>query len=75
MAHLMTGLGVNYFITWGIWLRHCLNGSHDQYILHWPQKLLSLPSVVPSLQHRRDQNLQHATNVALRDFRLEKKEL
>lgn len=73
----MTGLGVNYFITWGIWLRHCLNGLHDQYILHWPHKLLSLPSVVPSLRHRKDQNLQYlyATNDALPDFRLEKKEL
>ncbi|KAI1053176.1 hypothetical protein LB506_012317 [Fusarium annulatum] len=73
--HLMTGLGVNYFITWGIWLRHCLNGLHDQYILHWPHKLLSLPSVVPSSRQRKYRSLQHAKNDALRVSRSEKKEL
>lgn len=34
-----------YYITWGIWLRHCLEGHHEQYQLHWPRPLLSVPEV------------------------------
>ncbi|GJN83339.1 hypothetical protein PLIIFM63780_006888 [Purpureocillium lilacinum] len=48
--HLMTGLGGNlttsyYYITWGIWLRHCLSGHSDEYQLLWPRLLLSIPVV------------------------------
>ncbi|EXL60856.1 hypothetical protein FOCG_00132 [Fusarium oxysporum f. sp. radicis-lycopersici 26381] len=73
--HLMTGLGVNYFITWGIWLRHCLNGLQEQYILHWPHKLFSLPVVVPSPEHARYLKLRHVENDAIGGTGLEKKQL
>ena len=43
--HLMTGTGAYFYITWGIWLRHCLNGRQDEYDLRWPI-LWSLPEVV-----------------------------
>jgi len=41
----MTGLGGYCYIVWGIWLRHCLNGRHDEYKLHWP-RLTTMPVVV-----------------------------
>lgn len=43
--HLMTGTGAYFYITWGIWLRHCLNGRQDEYDLSWP-RVWSLPEVV-----------------------------
>ncbi|KAF2156038.1 alkaline ceramidase [Myriangium duriaei CBS 260.36] len=46
--HLMTGTGAYFYITWGIWLRHCLNGRQDEYELVWPNKLTSLPLIVKS---------------------------
>lgn len=47
--HLMTGTGAYFYITWGIWLRHCLNGRQEEYDLAWPT-LLSLPEVVRTKQ-------------------------
>ncbi|KAK8196484.1 alkaline ceramidase ydc1 [Zalaria obscura] len=44
--HLMTGTGAYFYITWGIWLRHCLNGKQDEYELQWPSLFFSLPLVV-----------------------------
>lgn len=44
--HLMTGAGAYMYIVWGIWLRHCLNGRQDEYVLIWPNKFLGLPSIV-----------------------------
>ncbi|KAF2094544.1 alkaline phytoceramidase [Rhizodiscina lignyota] len=44
--HLMTGIGAYFYITWGIWLRHCLNGEQDEYKLVWPRMLTSLPVIV-----------------------------
>ncbi|KAK5008423.1 alkaline ceramidase ydc1 [Cryomyces antarcticus] len=44
--HLMTGIGAYFYITWGIWLRHCLNGKQDQYELHWPRVIGTLPTIV-----------------------------
>ena len=44
--HLMTGTGAYFYLTWGIWLRHCLNGRQDEYDLSWPS-FWSLPEVVP----------------------------
>ncbi len=41
----MTGTGAYFYIIWGIWLRHCLNGKQDDYELEWPS-LLSLPEIV-----------------------------
>jgi dihydroceramidase len=42
----MTGTGAYFYIVWGIWLRHCLNGRQDEYELHWPSLLTSFPSIV-----------------------------
>ncbi|KAF1984797.1 dihydroceramidase [Aulographum hederae CBS 113979] len=44
--HIMTGVGAYYYIVWGIWLRHCLNGKHDEYDLVWPNIFLRVPVVV-----------------------------
>jgi dihydroceramidase len=41
----MTGFGGYCYIVWGIWLRHCLNGRHDEFRLHWP-RLTTVPMVV-----------------------------
>ncbi|KAF3480248.1 alkaline phytoceramidase [Arthroderma uncinatum] len=35
--HVLTGIGAYMYITWGIWLRHCLHGRRDEYKLHWPR--------------------------------------
>lgn len=43
--HLMTGIGAYFYIVWGIWLRHCLNGRQDEFQLVWPSMLASLPRV------------------------------
>ncbi|KAF2862676.1 alkaline phytoceramidase [Piedraia hortae CBS 480.64] len=43
--HLMTGLGAYYYITWGIWLRYCLNGEEDRVELVWP-RFWNVPRVV-----------------------------
>jgi dihydroceramidase len=42
----MTGVGAYFYITWGIWLRHCLRGEQDDYELIWPRLVTSLPVVV-----------------------------
>ncbi|KAL8835296.1 MAG: hypothetical protein Q9170_003382 [Blastenia crenularia] len=47
--HLLTGIGAYYYLTWGIWLRHCLNGRQKEYLLVWP-RILSLPEIVRSEQ-------------------------
>ncbi|KAI4726838.1 alkaline ceramidase-like protein [Aureobasidium sp. EXF-10728] len=44
--HLMTGTGAYFYIVWGVWLRHCLNGRQDEFKLVWPSMFSSLPSVV-----------------------------
>lgn len=44
--HLMTGTGAYFYIVWGVWLRHCLNGRQEEYKLVWPSVFTSLPSVV-----------------------------
>ncbi|KAF2653902.1 alkaline ceramidase-like protein [Lophiostoma macrostomum CBS 122681] len=35
--HIGTGIGAYFYITWGIWLRHCLNNKQDEYKLDWPR--------------------------------------
>ncbi|CCF34984.1 hypothetical protein CH063_06858 [Colletotrichum higginsianum] len=35
-----------YYITWGIWLRRCLEGRENEYRLVWPRSLSSIPLVV-----------------------------
>jgi dihydroceramidase len=42
----MTGVGAYFYLTWGIWLRHCLNGKQDDYDLVWPRIMTSIPLVV-----------------------------
>ncbi|KAF2430538.1 alkaline ceramidase-like protein [Tothia fuscella] len=44
--HIMTGIGAYFYLTWGIWLRHCLNGKQDDYELIWPRVATSIPVVV-----------------------------
>ncbi|KAL1306820.1 hypothetical protein AAFC00_005477 [Neodothiora populina] len=44
--HLMTGTGAYFYIVWGVWLRHCLNGKQDEFELSWPSMFTSLPSVI-----------------------------
>lgn len=44
--HIMTGIGAYFFITWAIWLRHCLNGKQDQYEVYWPSLVFSIPVIV-----------------------------
>lgn len=34
-----------YYITWGIWLRRCLEGHEYEYVLHWPRLFTSVPEV------------------------------
>jgi dihydroceramidase len=41
----MTGVGAYFYIMWGTWLRHCLNGRQEEYTLKWPH-FWSLPDVV-----------------------------
>jgi dihydroceramidase len=41
----MTGVGAYFYLVWGIWLRHCLNGEQADYTLRWPS-VLSLPDIV-----------------------------
>lgn len=43
--HLMTGTGAYFYITWAIWLRHCLNGRQNEFDLVWP-RVWSLPEIV-----------------------------
>jgi len=44
--HLMTGIGSYFYLVWGIWLRHCLNGRQDEYMLYWPS-YFAIPDVIP----------------------------
>lgn len=41
----MTGIGAYLYITWGIWLRHCLNNEQDKYHLRWVH-FWQIPEVV-----------------------------
>ena len=43
--HLMTGIGAYFYIVWGIWLRHCLNGRQDEFEMIWPRIMFSFPRV------------------------------
>ena len=42
----MTGLGGYVLIVWSIWLRHCLDNRQDEYELHWPSFIGTVPSIV-----------------------------
>jgi dihydroceramidase len=45
----MTGTGAYFYLVWGTWLRHCLNGRKDEYVLKWPSIFFSLPEIVPAI--------------------------
>lgn len=42
----MTGVGAYFYIMWGVYLRHCLNGRQDEYTLYWPSFFFSIPAVI-----------------------------
>jgi dihydroceramidase len=33
-------------MTWGIWLRRCLNEQQDEFELYWPSLFTSFPVIV-----------------------------
>ncbi|KAF8469040.1 ceramidase [Kalaharituber pfeilii] len=43
--HLLTGLGGYYYITYGVYLRYCLENRQNEYEFVWPSKFTSLPYV------------------------------
>ncbi|CRL23607.1 unnamed protein product [Penicillium camemberti] len=43
--HIMTGIGAYHYITWGIWLRHCLNNRQEEYHLRWAH-FWQIPEVI-----------------------------
>jgi dihydroceramidase len=43
--HIMTGIGSYYYIVWAIWLRICLNGAQDTFMLNW-KHWWNIPEVV-----------------------------
>ncbi|CAG7961899.1 unnamed protein product [Penicillium nalgiovense] len=43
--HVMTGIGAYFYITWGIWLRHCLNNRQEEYHLRWAH-FWQIPEVI-----------------------------
>lgn len=42
----MTGVGSYYYIVWATWLRICLYGGQDKYMLKW-ERFWHVPEVVP----------------------------
>ncbi|KAI9764472.1 MAG: hypothetical protein M1840_008398 [Geoglossum simile] len=44
--HIMTGIAAYLNLTWGIWLRYCLNGKQDDVEFVWPSLFTSIPVVV-----------------------------
>lgn len=44
--HIMTSISAYYNLTWGIWLRHCLSNTYDEFELIWPSIITSVPVVV-----------------------------
>ena len=44
--HIMTGMAAYLNLTWGIWLRYCLDGKQDEVELMWPSLFTSIPAVV-----------------------------
>ncbi|CAD0113787.1 unnamed protein product [Aureobasidium uvarum] len=45
-----------FYIVWGVWLRHCLNGRQDEFKLVWPSMFTSLPSIVKIDKSEKKQN-------------------
>ncbi|KAI5810114.1 alkaline ceramidase-like protein [Peziza echinospora] len=43
--HLLSGLGGYYYITYGLYLRYCLEKRQSEYELVWPSTFTSLPYV------------------------------
>ena len=58
---IQLGLGAYYYIAWGIWLRHCLSGQEQQFVLHWPSILTSVPRVIQVTGLHQSLNGENAT--------------
>lgn len=43
--HILTGLAAYYLLTWGVYLRYCLEGRGDDVRLVWPSLWTSMPTV------------------------------
>lgn len=43
--HILTGLAAYYLLTWGVYLRYCLEGRMDEVNLVWPSLWTSMPTV------------------------------
>lgn len=43
--HILTGLAAYYLLTWGVYLRYCLEGRMDEVKLVWPSLWTSMPTV------------------------------
>lgn len=43
--HVLTGLAAYYLLTWGVYLRYCLDGRMDEVGLVWPSLWTSMPTV------------------------------
>ncbi|KAE9961215.1 hypothetical protein EG328_004717 [Venturia inaequalis] len=43
--HVLTGLAAYYLLTWGVYLRYCLEGRMDEVELVWPSLWTSMPTV------------------------------
>lgn len=50
-------MGAYLYITWGIWLRHILDGEQEEYYLSWPH-FWSFPGIV------RTSTTKHSNGVA-----------
>jgi dihydroceramidase len=53
--HIMTGIGAYFYITWGIWLRHCLNKRQDEFHLVW-SRFWHFPSIVRTIPKNKESN-------------------
>ncbi|OXV10022.1 hypothetical protein Egran_02207 [Elaphomyces granulatus] len=53
--HLMTGIGAYFYITWGIWLRHCLNKRQNEFHVVWP-RFWHFPSIVRTIPENKESN-------------------
>ncbi|KAN0069771.1 Ceramidase [Elaphomyces granulatus] len=53
--HLMTGIGAYFYITWGIWLRHCLNKRQNEFHVVWPH-FWHFPSIDRTIPENKESN-------------------
>jgi dihydroceramidase len=63
----MTGLGGYCYISWTILLRHCLDGRHDEFKLHWP-RLTTMPMVVRTQNAANEHTLGYINGAAKKEL-------